>query len=462
MMEHSDEEEEEEIELSPDQMEKLVQLQDLTGIEDLEVCRALLDSKQWDLEAVAMEHLGILGEEARQEEEQNPPPLMNPQPPPPAPATGGGRVWQRPRSWTAWLVYLITLPARVLTGGLGAVWAFVTSLVGLPPRPTSLVRDPLGDVTAFCSEFESRYGAVHPPFFRGSYSQVLEEAKRELKFLLVYLHCEQHQDTNNFCSNVLASREVTEYITQSMIFWGCSVTRPEGMRVSQALRENSYPALVVIVLRQNRMVVVSRREGADLAPSQLVDWLRETVTEYEAFIVAARAERDERNLDREIRNEQETAYAETLRQDQEREQRRREEEEKVRVEEETERKEAEERERIRKEAIDKKDRIQKQKIDLASEIPEEPVVGSEDAVRVLIKLPGGQRLERRFLASHSLKHIFYFVFCHPDSPDEFDIVSNYPKRRLPCQPTPGEPDPPSLAESGFGRSEMLFVNDLDS
>ena len=80
------------------------------------------------------------------------------------------------------------------------------------------------------------------------------------------------------------------------------------------------------------------------------------------------------------------------------------------------------------------------------------------------------------------------MFCHPDrcrhltttpsshhhhplttistttslSPNEFEIVSNYPKRRLPCQPVPGEPDPPTLAASGFGKSEMLFVNDLES
>ena len=52
-----------------------------------------------------------------------------------------------------------------------------------------------------------------------------------------------------------------------------------------------------------------------------VTWLRRTVTDYEAFIVAARAERDERNLDREIRSEQEVAFQETLKRDQEREQR---------------------------------------------------------------------------------------------------------------------------------------------
>ena len=40
-----------------------------------------------------------------------------------------------------------------------------------------------------------------------------------------------------------------------------------------------------------------------------------------SFSFFCRAERDERNLDREIRNEQEQAFQETLRRDQEREQR---------------------------------------------------------------------------------------------------------------------------------------------
>merc|ERR550519_1973301 len=82
----------------------------------------------------------------------------------------------------------------------------------------------------------------------------------------------------------------------------------------------------MIVLRQNRMVVVGRREGMVQA-DVMMQWMQDTVTDYEAFIVAARAERDERNLDREIRSEQEAAFAETLRRDQEREQRAREQKE---------------------------------------------------------------------------------------------------------------------------------------
>jgi len=283
-------------------------------------------------------------------------------------------------------------------------------------------------------------------------------AKRELRFLLVYLHSEDHQDTDRFCTEVMANQEVVTYLSESMLVWACSVRRPEGYRVSQTLRESTYPCLAMIVLRQHRMVVVGRQEGFVQAAPMLA-WLRRTVTDYEAFIVAARAERDERNLDREIRNEQEQAFQETLRQDQEREQRLAEEDRKRQEAEEEERRKREEEERIRRAEQDRVALIQQQKIDLVNEIPEEPESTDPTAVRVLIKLPGGQRLERRFLMSHSLKHIYYFVFCHPDSPNEFEIVSNYPKRRLACKPTD---EPISLAEAGFSKSEMLFVNDLES
>ena len=133
----------------------------------------------------------------------------------------------------------------------------------------------------------------------------------------------------------------------------------------------------------------SRQEGS-LAPEAMVEWIRNTVTEYEAFIVAARTDRDERNFDRELRNQQEAEFAESLRRDQEREQREREREE-------VERREEEERERLRKEELDRKDQIVRMKVELASEIPEEPEVSHPEAVRVLLKLPDGQRLERRFV-----------------------------------------------------------------
>ena len=58
---------------------------------------------------------------------------------------------------------------------------------------------------------------------------------------------------------------------------------------------------------------------------------------------------------------------------------------------------------------------------------------SPETLRILIKLPNGQRLERRFSKSDNLKSLFYYVFCHPDSPDEFDITTNFPRKVIPCR-----------------------------
>jgi FAS-associated factor 2 len=122
--------------------------------------------------------------------------------------------------------------------------------------------DPFENVIAFIDEFKRKYGDQHPNFYRGSYPQALTEAKRELRFLLVYLHNELHQNTFNFCQTVLIHKEVVNYISRNnIICWACSIDSPEGYRVSQALRENTYPFLALIVLKDNHMTVVRKFEG---------------------------------------------------------------------------------------------------------------------------------------------------------------------------------------------------------
>ena len=93
---------------------------------------------------------------------------------------------------------------------------------------------------------------------------------------------------------------------------------------------------------------------------------------------------------------------------------------------------------------------------------ENPDANDPDSVRILIKLPEGQRLERRFIKQQSLKYLYYYVFCHPESPDEFDITTNFPRKVLDCKPKENEPDPPSFEDAGLGQSTMLFVNDLEA
>lgn len=79
------------------------------------------------------------------------------------------------------------------------------------------------------------------------------------------------------------------------------ITNP--ILVFQALKESTYPFLAVIVLRQNKMMVVGRMEGF-VDNGSLLPWLEKTIRDNEAFIVAARVEREERAINQNIRQEQ--------------------------------------------------------------------------------------------------------------------------------------------------------------
>ena len=222
---------------------------------------------------------------------------------------------------------------------------------------------PEEDVAEFINDFNSKYGVDHLPFHSGSYSNALDDAKRELRFLLVYLHSPSHQNSNDFCQTTLASPLFRDFVVNmNVLIWGCSVESPEGYRVSQALRESCYPFLALIVLRQNKMMVVGRVEGLmDVEP--LCDRLQVVIRDNEAYIVAANAERAERSMNAEIRQEQDAAFQETLRMDQERE--------RLKLEAEEAKKRAEEEERMQiQQEIERKEEIRRQKIELATEIPE--------------------------------------------------------------------------------------------
>lgn len=62
------------------------------------------------------------------------------------------------------------------------------------------------------------------------YFQALNDAKTELRFLLVYLHGMDHQDSDRFCRNTLGNQAVVNFINTSMLFWACDTNSPEGYR----------------------------------------------------------------------------------------------------------------------------------------------------------------------------------------------------------------------------------------
>ncbi|KAL1445675.1 hypothetical protein MTO96_044887, partial [Rhipicephalus appendiculatus] len=254
--------------------------------------------------------------------------------------------------------------------------------------------------------------------------------------------------------DVLSYQPLVDFINGHMLFWACSVNHSEGYRVSQALRENTYPFLAMIVLRDHRMTVVGRLEGL-MEPDTVLLRLQQIMVDNEAALITARMERDERSLTQSLRQQQDEAYQASLLADQEKERRRLEEV----------RRQQEEEQRQRERALQeqqRKEEIQRMKLELVDQIPEEPPDSDPGSIHLVIKLPTGTRLERRFRRTQSLKYLYFYVFCQADAPNSFEIITNFPRRTLPCEPTRECPEPPSFAEIGLGKTETVFVRDLDA
>jgi FAS-associated factor 2 len=135
------------------------------------------------------------------------------------------------------------------------------------------------------------YGENGPRFFQGSYNQALDKAKRDLKYLLVVLHSEDHDDTPQFCTETLCSLDFVGFINQKeMIVWAGNIKKKEPFKVAELLSATKYPFMALIALHDSQMKVVHRFEGV-YSPQQCIDIIDRVMNRLERFYSAAQAER---------------------------------------------------------------------------------------------------------------------------------------------------------------------------
>lgn len=90
-------------------------------------------------------------------------------------------------------------------------------------------RDPRVLAFEFIEKFEEKYGKNHVEFFKGGYSQALEKARRELRFMLVILQSDDHDDTAAFNKDTLTSDRLKEFIKEkNILVWAGNVHESEA------------------------------------------------------------------------------------------------------------------------------------------------------------------------------------------------------------------------------------------
>jgi FAS-associated factor 2 len=101
-----------------------------------------------------------------------------------------------PRGFLEWTTSLISLPFRLIFRTLLDLISFFMSFFEDNSIPDNY--DPLANITEFTSYYNEKFGTNHPQFFNGSYSQALELAKQELRFLVVYVHQNENLNCTKF------------------------------------------------------------------------------------------------------------------------------------------------------------------------------------------------------------------------------------------------------------------------
>eukprot|EP01135_Chromosphaera_perkinsii_P007218 Nk52_evm26s745 gene=Nk52_evmTU26s745 len=416
--------------------EMLIGFQSITGTDDLEACSSILEEHGWDLERAVNAHFGYVN--AATQEGGGP-----------SSSVGGQRNLSSGTQGRGsggvfdWIMALFWAPASFSLNLLSVLFGFVGSL--FPSFFSTQGR--LEGAGSFGEELEKCCGDSHPVLFEGNYKRLIDAGKRDLKFVLVYLHSSEHQDTARFCRSVVANPQFIEYVNSKFLFWGGDVRYQEAFRVYNSLDGIKFPFLAVIALVDNRMVVVGRLQGL-LSTERVIERLTQIVDRTEPALVVARRETEERNMNQMIRQEQDAAYLESLRQDQEKKRLREEAEARERREQE----EAAERENAMKRAAEEAKRMRLERLQM---LPEEPVKAGPGVTTVVVRLPDGGRLQRRFRNEDKVYHIYDYVHGQDIGIDSFSLSSSYPKREV-------ESSEETLEKAGLTPNIMLFLkNDED-
>jgi len=311
--------------------------------------------------------------------------------------------------------------------------SFLSRLLGrlLSQRSRPLRRSlpPADNARRFIREFSEEYGDNNLPFSETGFNLCLDNAKRDLKFLIVVLLSPGHDDNNSWVRETILSNQFSTFLAthkDECILWGGNVQDAEAYQVSNSLQCTKFPFVALVChtseAGQSGMTTVMRAVGP-MPASELVAKLGSAITAHQAQLRSSRAQRTEQQASRSLRQEQDSAYERSLAQDRERARRRKEEEEaQARTEKEAQAKiEAEER---------RKSNAEQWRRWRAQSLPAEPSGDAKNAIRVSIRMPSGERVLRRCRAEADVEELYAFVDCYEllqdrESADIVEEPSNY-------------------------------------
>lgn len=332
------------------------------------------------------------------------------------------------------LQYLLSFPLTVGYKAFDGLYFLLSKLFprlfGYPPAPAVPTK-------SIVEQFEETYGNTGLSLYKQGFSAAFEAARKDFKYLVVVLESETDAD-EQFNRQVLTDARVAEFLNNEETVLWLGSTSGEGSAVAKSLRVQTFPTVVLIgAAPKSRtsfgvtMKVLAYIHG-ETDPAMLVQALREQTERHHPKRMALVLDRQEREAERRLRDEQNAAYERSLQADREREKQRS--EESARLE-----KEALEAQFAAEKAALEAEKAQQEKESLqelqkqwklwrAGQLNSSTAEPSnEKTARVAIRLLSGNRIIHNFASSQTLEDIYAYVEC-------YDFLNDSSLEKFPLSP----------------------------
>lgn len=434
--------------LSDEQQNALQLFQEISQINDIDLCRDILGENHWDVES-AVEAF-VSGRRASTSRSEGTPYQRNTSSSSSDDIALGTSSSRGRRGNTSDSSTAVTNASNNTNGDDGLFsWIFRPLRWLFQSRPISL--NPEGDTRKFIQEFESKFGSNHPNFMRSTYQQAVNDAYRASKFLLVYLHSPLHEDSQRFCSGTICSQNFKRFADENVFVWSGQVWDPEAYDLSMKLKSATFPFVALLLCQSERTVQIADKVQGFVDDRQLIERLQNSMP----LIENVRREANMRMESTRLREQQDREYRES----EEADRRNREMREKAEAEEQA-RLIEERNERELREAMELSERLDEERriATLKESLNVEPPVGP-DVSALRFQLPKGIKISRRFQKTDTIQKIFDYLSIHfaDNNLDikNFAVATNFPKKKF-------EEMDSTIEAEGLHPRGMLFVTDLDA
>lgn len=366
--------------------------------------------------------------------------------------------------------YPFTLGYKLLNGlfyFLASIFPFLPRLTGYYPANRTATRsvqktDSKTTAARIIRAFEETYGNTGLKFFEGGFTEAFDLAKSQFKFLVVVIQSDEHDLTTPFNRQVLTDSRVVELFNrEDVIVWLGNVQNSEGLQVADSLGCTQFPfaQLIAPFPRSPTSFALVMKTLATIQgetdPMEFISRLEEKMEAHGPTIMSLVLDRQERERDRQLRDEQNAAYERSLAADRERE-RLAQEEEARQAQEERERIAREEEEAYQRErtAEERLRNLTAWKLWRISQLGPEFDSPTERPARISVRMLSGERIVRKFSADQTIEDIYAFVECYDLISDPstvipekvqppagyvhkyfFNLASTLPRRILPADAT---------------------------